>query len=322
MLSLPDMREKQLLFVNAEWGEKTLLKYWNDNLVFMKGGKVENRASCHKALAVFVTGDTAITTPLLRGAQEHGVSLVFLKNNFEPYATFFAEAEGHWLLREKQYTCTDAQSLTLAKHIVAQKMLNQATLLQQIDALSKDPRTVKAELRAKVSAAKDMHELLGLEGNYSKVFFARYFKSLGWRRRAPRTKEDVPNLLLDTGYTFLFNLVDALLRLHGFDTYKGVYHQLFYARRSLACDIMEPCRSIIDKQVAKAYSLGQIQEKDFTVKNGMYLLPYPEAKKYTRIFSEALMARKNDIYTYVHGYYRHIMDPEKNEFPTFAISSC
>ena len=70
--------------------------------------------------------------------------------------------------------------------------------------------------------------LLGVEGNYSKYFFKTYLVPAGWRRRAPRTKEDIPNLLMDIGYTYLFNFIDSLLRLHGFDTYKGYYHKLFF----------------------------------------------------------------------------------------------
>ena len=58
-----------------------------------------------------------------------------------------------------------------------------------------------------------------------------------------------------------FNCMDSLLRLYGFDTYKGFYHKLFFQRKSLACDVMEPFRCVIDKQILKAFNLGQIDEK-------------------------------------------------------------
>jgi CRISPR-associated protein Cas1 len=51
------------------------------------------------------------------------------------------------------------------------------------------------------------------------MFFTNYFKEIGWNRRSPRAKNDVKNLLMDIGYTYLFHYIEALLRLYGFDNY-------------------------------------------------------------------------------------------------------
>ena len=59
-------------------------------------------------------------------------------------------------------------------------------------------------------------------------------------------------MTLDIGYTMLFNIVDAMLQIYGFDTYYGVFHRCFYMRKSLVCDIMEPMRPIIDYEIRKA----------------------------------------------------------------------
>ena len=40
MLSLPDFKEKQLLFAHAEWGSKSFLRFANDNIVFLKDGEL------------------------------------------------------------------------------------------------------------------------------------------------------------------------------------------------------------------------------------------------------------------------------------------
>ena len=78
---------------------------------------------------------------------------------------------------------------------------------------------------------------------------------------------------MDIGYTQIFNFIDSILRLYGFDTYKGVYHKLFFARKSLACDIEEPFRSIIDKALLKAHNLNQINPDDFVFEKGGFKLP-------------------------------------------------
>lgn len=300
------------MFVQANWGDKCGLRFHNDNIVFYKNGKVENRASCHLVFAVYIIGDIFVTTRLINQAQQHGISLYFLKNNFDRYASINAQADGNYLLRMKQYALSDDDELRIAKSIVANKINNQLSLLPK-DAQG----NVTARLE-KVAAATNAQELLGLEGNATKTFFKVYFRDIGWLRRMPRAKPDIPNLLMDIGYTYLFNLADALLRLYGFDTYKGIYHKLFFQRRSLACDIIEPFRCVIDKQILKSFNLRQVNESDFRVINGQFAIDFKKGQKYNRILSEAIMEHKEDLFSYTHGFYRHLMD-DTNPFPHFKL---
>lgn len=135
----------------------------------------------------------------------------------------------------------------------------------------------------------------------------------------PRTKKDISNLLLDIGYTYLFNFIDSLLRLYGFDTYKGIYHKLFFQRRSLSCDIMEPFRSIIDHALLKAYHLGQIKESDFFFQKSSYGLKYDKSSDYTKIFFDAILSHREEIYQYIKDFYRY-MAGASNKMPYFKIA--
>lgn len=317
MISLPDFKEKQILFIKSDWGERASVRFLNDNIVFMKGGQVINKASCHKVFAVFVLGDIAVTTGLLKKGLQHGVSFFFLKNNFELYAPFLASAEGNYLLRMKQYFLTDASEFSMAQKLVKNKVANQLALLEEMGKLK--AKEFEKNIFDQIVSAKDFQQLLGIEGNVSKQFFSMYFNEIKWRRRSPRTKQDIPNFLMDAGYTFLFNLSEALLKLHGFDSYKGFYHKLFFQRKSLACDIMEPMRCLIDKQLLKSYHLKQINEDDFKIEGGKYILPFENSAQYANIFMQAIMDRKEDIFSYIHDFYKFMMCPEKNKFPEFKI---
>jgi CRISPR-associated endonuclease Cas1 len=284
--------------------------------VYTKDGKVINKASCHHALAVFIVGDVTITTNVIRKGNELGVSFFFLTSNFQPYGSCAAYAEGNYAVRVRQYALTAENELNLAKFIVGNKIKNQARLLGM---KVEDEKIV--DIMLQIRFASDNQELLGIEGNFAKKFFREYFHEIGWRRRAPRTHEDIPNLLLDIGYTILFNFCDALLRSYGFDVYKGFYHQLFFARKSLVTDIEEPFRCVVDKALRRAYSLGMIDSKDFEVsKSGEYLLPWKASPKYYRIFSDAIMDRKSEIHEYVGMFYRHVMYPEGNRLSDFNIN--
>ena len=318
MLTLPDFREKQILFIQADNKTKNKIRFENDNIVFEKDEIVVNRASCHKVFAIFVMGDMTLTTGILREGAKLGVSFFFMKTNFNSYVAVGSLAQGNYLLRSTQYKMSEEQEIKMSKILVANKIKNQGKLLEKIGDGGEIFKNINA-LGKLTLTATDGNALLGIEGNVSRVFFSGYFKDLKWSRRTPRTRQDIPNFLMDIGYTLLFNFIDALLNVYGFDTYKGVYHKLFFQRKSLSCDVVEPFRCLIDRQILKSFNLKQINEKDFKVIKGKYELDYLSSQKYSRIFMEAIMERKEDIFLFVQGFYRHFMNNEKYSFPTFDI---
>lgn len=109
-----------------------------------------------------------------------------------------------------------------------------------------------------------------------------------------------------------------MLRLYGFDNYKGFYHKLFFARKSLACDIVEPFRAIAEKTLLKTYNLNQIKEKDFKFKNGCFSLDYQKSEKYAKLFLDEILNYKEEIFLYTKNFYRFIMG-ENSKFPFFKI---
>lgn len=322
MMSLPDFREKQILFVESRVsGGEDLLRFRNGNILLVRDGATYNQVSCHKALAVFLVGQLSFTSVLVRQCMEHGVSIFFLGDNLRTYASFGSMAEGNSLLRYKQYHQDSKRELEISQHLVAGKIHNQMTLLRVIGVTTiRDVSIVRYEQEAlkSVREAKQIDTLRGIEGSVTKDFFPLYFKEIGWYRRLPRTKVDENNVLLDMGYTFLFNFVDTFLRLHGFDTYKGVYHQLFFQRKSLACDLEEPFRCVIDRALRKMHMLKQFDKKDFRHAQGQYFLRYDKQRKYAAIFLKEIFRYREDIFKYIKEYYYCILN-DHNEYPSFRI---
>ena len=318
MLSLPDFREKQILFITAEKDTQNKIRFWNENVRYEADDKVINQLSCHKILAIFIIGDFSITTKLIQNCKKYGISLFLLKNNFEVYAEINSMANGNYLLREKQYNLDKSIELDIAKHVVKNKIYNQYALLAESKKINnQEPLFQKSE--NKIKRAKTHQELLGIEGSHTKDYFLLYFKDIGWNRRMPRAKVDITNVLMDIGYTFLFNFVDSLLCLYGFDSYKGFYHKLFFQRKSLACDMVEPFRCLIDKQIVKSYNLKQINEKDFFVKKGSVLLSYDKQQKYLKIFANCVMAQKEDLFTYIRDFYYCVLN-DKTNYPFLKLN--
>lgn len=320
MLTLPDFMEKQIVFVFTNNGEKLTFK--NDNLVVKdKEGETLHQSTCYRLFAVYIVGNVTVTSGLLQRAEKFGFALVFMTGGLRPYGVWGAKTEGNFLLREKQYRYS---SLDIAAHLIKNKISNQRNLLNRIR--GKDEQTKAAIKRLDEYGARfagddmQLHEILGLEGIAAREYFKALFKGCGWTARRPRVKHDVINSLQDVGYTILFNFIESLLNLYGFDVYKGVYHQCFYQRKSLVCDLVEPFRPIIDARVKKAYSLGQIKPEDFTVVSKQYRVFGKSGKPYIEFLLREILGHKKAAFIFIQQYYRcFVREKPIGEYPVFTL---
>lgn len=90
--------------------------------------------------------------------------------------------------------------------------------------------------------------------------------------------------------------------------------------KSLVCDIIEPFRPIVDWKIRKSINLGQFSEKDFIIIQGQFQLAYDKSSRYVRIFLEAILERKEDIFLYIRDYYRSFMKGKRiDEYPFFRL---
>ena len=277
-----------------------------------------------KILALFIIGHISITTPLIEKCKKFNVALIVVKPNLRPVFYWADSAEANFLLRQKQYQL-ERTDLHIAKILLSNKIQNQLTLLNNTrrkDELTRRAIQVCTECLRLIPDEKEYQTLMGYEGFSSKVFFAAYFQDLHWKARCPRAKCDAINVTLDIGYTILFNFIECFLRMFGFDLYVGVFHRLWFKRKSLVCDVMEPFRCIIDRATRTAYHRKQFSEKDFTIEKGEYRLKRELSPDYYKVFIEALIPHKMDIFLFVQAYYRAFMrNTSAQAFPQFTLLS-
>jgi CRISPR-associated protein Cas1 len=320
MMTWPDFSYKQIVVHQTRnKGEK--IRFRADNIVILDcDGKVLLQHTCHRLFALFVIGEISMTSVLLRNSVKYGFPIILMNGNLRVVARFNCAADGNTLLRIRQYGFAE-KSLDVAKELIRQKIANQISLIKSLRRLSEDNvDAISCLKKLDVQNVSNIRELMGIEGNASRVFFKSYFSPVGWSRREPRCKRDIYNVLLDIGYTLIFQFVEAMLSLYGFDLYCGVFHAFFYQRKSLVCDIVEPFRSIIDRRIRKAHNLGQIDKSDFYVRNGMYMLEWDAQSKYIRLFLKDILERKEEIFKYCQQYYRWVMrDRPICEFPKFCV---
>ncbi len=289
----------------------------------MEEKKTLTKLPFQKILALFVVGHIHVTTPLIEKCKKFNVALVVMKPSLRPVFYWSNSAEANYLLRQKQYQLPK-ENITIAKWIVHNKVYNQLVLLQKsrrTDALTLEAKEIcNRALSDWLIRISEYNRLMGLEGYVSKAFFAAYYQDMEWDSRRPRAKSDAINATLDVGYTMLFNYIECFVRMFGFDVYVGVYHRLWFKRKSLICDLVEPFRCIIDRAVRTAYNRKQFSSKDFVLLKGEYRLKLEKNADYIKVFFDALIPYKMEIFKFIRSYYRCFMQGKRiSEYPKFEI---
>ena len=306
MLTEPAFMYSKSIIIFPRDGEK--ISFQNDNLVVTdKDGAVKFQCTCYKLFLVYIVGGFSMTSGLIEKSNKFGFSIVLLSTSFRIISSIPFKTEGNVLLREKQYSYQEP--IEIARHIVMNKIDNQINMLAKLRDTKDDGIALLKEHKAKLQEESiDLNTIMGHEGIAAKVYFPRIFKNSNWKGRQPRVKRDVVNVLLDIGYTVLFNYVEALLNLYGFDVYKGNLHQVFYRRKSLVCDMVEPFRPIIDYAVKKMLGLKQICENDFSnTKDGRFNLEWKQSAKVVGIFVNSITEYRQRMFQYFQQYYRWFM---------------
>lgn len=318
MLNANDFKKKQILFLFTNHGDK--ISFSNDNIVIKdSSGKIKFQATCYRIFMICVVGNISITSGLIQRSKKFGFSICLMSITFKVYEIIGTRMEGNTLLRKHQY---EYQDNYIGQKIEQNKVSNQMNALRCIRSKSeylKEGIELLDNITAKLNEDMSYLEVMGLEGNAAKVYFPRMFDNVKWSGRKPRIKSDYINVTLDIGYTMLFNMVDAILQVYGFDTYYGVFHRCFYMRKSLVCDIMEPMRPIIDYEIRKAANLGQCKIDDFEQFDQRWVLKYKKNPDYIQFLMNSILEYKDDIFLYIQKYYRFFMKERAGEVPVFEI---
>lgn len=319
MLSANDFSKKQIIFLFTNTGEK--LSFSNDNIVIKdKEGKIKHQSTCYRLFMVCVVGNISITSGLIQRSKKFGFAICLMSTTFRVYEIIGSRMEGNTMLRKRQYEYTQND---IGRKIEQNKIANQMDTLKNI-------RKKTEEIKEGIEFLQDMIdklneplnylEVMGIEGNATRVYFTRVFNNVKWNGRKPRIKNDYINVTLDIGYTMLFNIVDAILQIYGFDTYYGVFHKCFYMRKSLVCDLMEPMRPIVDYSVRKAINLEQCKKEDFEVYDNRWVLKYKMNSKYIQFLMKDILEYKDEIFVYIQKYYRFFMKMKSvEELPRFEV---
>lgn len=163
--------------------------------------------------------------------------------------------------------------VALARSVVAGKIHNQRAVLlkRQLRLRDEEVGGALARLRGLAAQAQStpaIDQLLGVEGMAANVYFGVFgrtitnpaFRFEGRNRRPPR---DPVNALLSFGYALLVSNIEKAVREASLDPYIGVLHDGGRGAPSLALDLAEEGRPVVDSLVLTLVNRRQLTPEDF-----------------------------------------------------------
>jgi CRISPR-associated protein Cas1 len=215
--------------------------------------------------AVVMRSAVTLESSLLAQLAEAGVSvLAFGGRNASKLAVVHGRHHNDGARRIGQLRRFDdpAWCLRWARTLVRGKLRRQQRLLVEGVAVRPDQRYAltkgylaigRARTRAAAPELTQIDSLRGIEGAAAAAYFRAYgglfAEELGFHGRNRRPPRDPVNAALSLGYTLLHHEAVRAGYGAGLDPIIGYYHQLDFARESLASDLIEPLRPLVDQWV-------------------------------------------------------------------------
>ncbi len=219
-------------------------------------------------------------SPALMGkCADYGINLSF----FSPSGNFLArmqgKTKGNIFLRKAQFEQFANPDPLLAQNTVAAKLSNTRHLIRrsmrdnpQLDEdgmLSQCIAYLESGMKS-VYEMRDIETIMGLEGSCAKAYFTIFDRMIlqqkdyfYMHRRTKRPPLDPVNAVLSFLYTIQTSAYTSALEGVGLDSCYGFYHALRSGRSSLACDLVEETRCIIERLTLTMINLKILNEGDF-----------------------------------------------------------
>lgn len=298
---------KNIIYVQTQgaWLHKD-----GENLVMKLEREILARVPIHKVEGLVCFGQVSISPYLMEHCAKNAITITMLNQ----YGKFLARVEGavsgNVFLRRSQYRCAENEQLALvmAKSFISGKIYNQRSALRRFmrdhneklnaEALSALQYAEKRLSRSieQIPDSPTAEHLRGREGEAAAVYFSifNYFilnPDFNFDKRQRRPPKDQINTLLSFGYTLMTHDCRSALESTGLDSQFGFFHDLRAGRPSLALDMLEELRAIVDRFVISLINKKQFKINDFDVLADQAVVLKDDAR---RTFLAAWQDRKQD----------------------------
>ena len=256
--------------LSLQFDQQTLVIYENECLL--------NRIPLIAIDRIFIYGDTNINSKLINKLAENKIGLIFIGGRTKEPRMFFNSPHNDAKIRLSQYHLhLDPDfRIKFSQALIKDKITTQLELIQNFRLKINTDYTKYTEkfkqleqLLASLNYATSINSIMGYEGAASSIYFDCIKNilplDLRFKSRNRRPPKDPFNSIISLGYTLLHS--EAVLEIYsrGLDPFIGFMHEIDYSRESLACDIIEPLRYIIDKLALDLFLEFKLDESLFSI---------------------------------------------------------
>ncbi len=256
------------------------LKLQNDALICYENEERVGTIPLAPIERVYLKGDVKLQASLLAKLGEKNIGIICLSGRKNIPTLFMSQPHNDAARRLAQYDLANNEAfcLAFAKKLILLKLLTQKNWLWQASNKRLGKKSLLSEraseldgLIQRIFEQTTVAGLRGIEGRAASVYFTAlsiylppHLKFAGRNRRPPK---DPFNAVLSLGYTLLHG--EAVLAAYGtgLDPYIGFFHALDFGRESLACDLIEPLRPLVDNWLLGCFYNRTLREEYFSTTN-------------------------------------------------------
>lgn len=226
---------------------------------------------------IYLKGDVKLQASLLAKLGERNIGVICLSGRKNTPTLFMSQPHNDAERRLSQYELSNNEAFCLAfsKKLLTLKLVTQKNWLWQASNARLDKKMSlipKAEeldrLIARIDQQTNLASLRGIEGRAANAYFTALSlylpPSLRFQGRNRRPPRDPFNAVLSLSYTLLHSEAVLIAYGTGLDPYVGFLHSLDYGRESLACDLIEPFRPLVDNWLLGCFRKGILREEHFS----------------------------------------------------------
>ena len=247
----------------------------HQRLKVVKGNEVLHTVRLRDLDRLVLLGNVDLTAQAMAVLLEEGIDTVILSSTGRLRGHLQPAESKNVLLRQAQFQryADITFRMRIAKGIVDGKIRNARAMVHRHAHNHPDPLFAETMAALEISCEKvtqqeTPEQLLGIEGDAARRYFAAFGKMLrgelifnGRSRRPPR---DAVNAVLSFGYTLVMTELVGVAAAEGMDAHVGLLHDLNYGRPSLALDVLEEFRQpVVDRLVLALVNRKVLQPAHF-----------------------------------------------------------
>lgn len=280
-----------------------------ENIVCKSDSEIKLRLPFLNIESIFCFSYLGCSPALMGKCADNGIPINFISPNGRFMARISGKSRGNVLLRKRQYELFSAPPALLRQNTVASKLANTRSVIKRTlkDYPETDVNSCLSECISKLSTdieklymTEDYDVIMGIEGNCAKSYFGIFNNLILHQKedfwltmRTKRPPMDRTNAMLSFMYAIVTADCASALESVGLDSYVGFYHALRPGRESLACDMVEEFRCIVERFVLTMINLKIVQARDFDTQVSGAVLLNDDGKK--KILSKWQEKKRTEI---------------------------